>query len=474
VTTYKFVDEPAQGYRFVDEPAAPSSTLPANAGLAKLLVGAAGLPMDALQTGYNLFKSGMGVAQHKLLGTEPPALTSGLPGTSADIEARLRATGMPGLSPDNPAPGSTLGTAQYELMSRGGAIPGGFLPAAGSMVAEKIGGPQWAGVGALTPQAGITAYNAARAPSLARQELQNAVRDQTIRQAREEGFVASPTALGGGTGTNILESIGGKAATGQQAAIRNQELTTNLARRHAGLPENSAISEGALEARRNALAAPYREVAAIDAEAARALETLRQTRFDSTNYFRHYDRSADPRSLTEGRRLSAEAERLEQYLEGIARQAGRPELVDELRAARRDIARTYDVERALNVGTGDVSAPILGRMTDQGRPLTGGLGVAGRFQQAFPSAMREGERVPQPGVSALNPVAAAGLGLGGYGTMGLPGAALAALPFARGPVRAGILSDTYQNAMLPSYQPAVNPAPNPQLLYQLGILSERR
>jgi hypothetical protein len=456
----------------------PSDRNPGGAGMAKFAAGALGLPVDAIQSAINIppqaAKLGLMAFGNYDLANKIPMLRGSV-GGSEWLQNALRKTGVDFLNPDNPAPGNKAGTAAYDLASRGGFIPGGVLPALGSMAAEKIGGPDWAGVGALTPQAGITAYNAARAPSLARQESQNAVRDETLRNAREAGYVASPSALpGGGSFTNALESLGGKAATGQQAALRNQELTTSLARREAGLPENSAISVGALESRRNALAAPYREAAAIDPHVAADVKALSQARFDANANYRFYDAMPNPEILAKAKAFDAKATQLETFIEDAARNAGKPGLIDELRTARRNIAKTWDVERSLNVATGDVSAPTLGRMVDRGKPLSGGLDVAGRFQQAFPKAMGEGASTPQPNVSALNPIAAAGLGLGGYGTMGWPGALLAALPFARAPVRAGILSDTYQNAMMPSYSPAVNPAPNPQLLYQLGILSERR
>lgn len=471
--TYKFVDEPAQSYKFVDEPAAPSGPLPSNAGVANFAASTLGLPMDTAAAAYNLFKAGIGTAQHKLLGTQPPELTTNPPGGSENIRGMLRATGVPGLSPDNPNPESKAAELQHTFVSRGGFVPGAALPAAGSMIAEKLVGPEWAGVGALAPQAAITAYNAARAPSLARQESQNAVRDSTIRAGRDEGYVVPPSATGGGWLSRRLESIAGKAAVGQEAAVRNQKITSEIARRELGLPRDAAISTQAIERRRDVLAEPYRQVAAIDPEAAQSLQVLRQTRADATNYWRHYDRSADPQSQTQARTLTAEAERLETYLEGIARNAGRPELVNELRQARRDIAKTHDVERALNLGTGDVSAPTIGRALDAGRPLSGGLNTIGRFQQAFPSYMREGERVPTPGVSKSEALMGSLLGLGGYSALGPGGVALAALPLASGPTRSALLSRPVQSGVLsPNYQPAVNPAPSPQLLYQLGILEQ--
>lgn len=465
---YEVVDAPR--YELVEDGGKP---LPANAGLASFGATAAGLPVDTVEKVLNLGRAAQGAVAGAMGKTEwMPPLLSGSVGGSEWIKAQLRKTGEPGLSPDDPSQ-TKLGKAQFDLTARGGFLPHGFLPAAGSMLAEEAGGPEWAGVGTMAPQASMTAYNTARAPSLARQESKNAVTDKTLREGREAGLVAPPSETGGGFFSNIVESFGGKAATGQKAAIKNQDVTTDLARKHAGLPENSAISVEALKARRRVLSEPYRELRDISPKVSSTLDDLQDTRAEATGYWQEYSRQGTMASLREARKLDSKADALESNLEQAAVAAGKPDLVQRLRAARADIAKTHDVERALNVGTGDVSAPVLGRLVDQGRPLSGGLGVAGRFQQAFPNLMREAEKVPAPDVSATNLMASGMLGYGGFQTMGLPGLAMAAIPFARGGARAGLLSGPVQNAMMPNYAP-FQTAPDVQLLMQLGLLPPPR
>ena len=466
---YRFVDEQPT-YRFVDEPN-KSKPLGANAGLANFAAHVAGLPVDTLENAVNLTRAAQGTVAGQFGMTDwMPPLLRGSPGTSRWIKEKLKQTGEPGLSPENPAPQDKATTLAYDFTSRGGFIPGGVLPAAGSMIAEKTLGPEWAAVGALAPQAAITAYNAARAPSLARNEAQNTIRDETLRAGRQEGYVVPPSVSGGGVLSRRLENFGGKAATAQDAAIKNQQVTNTLARKELGLPKNTPLSVRTLDTLRNRLAAPYREVAAISPQAKTALEQLKQARFDANAHFKHYDVSADPASLAKARDFDNQAKALELSLEAFAKAAGKPQLIPELRQARVEIAKTFTVERALNVGSGDVSAATVGRMADAGKPL-GSLETTGKFQQAFPHYMREG--VQQPGISALESIFSAGLGLGGYGALGPWGVPLAALPLLRGPTRSALLSKPYQNAVMPSYGPAMTPAPAPQLLYQLGILSEQ-
>lgn len=136
---------------------------------------------------------------------------------------------------------------------------------------------------------------------------------------------------------------------------------------------------------------------------------------------------------------------------------GDPNLMARLRASRQLIARTHDVERALNLGDGNISAPIIGRMLDQGRPLTGELAVIGRFAQAFPRVAREVASVPPPAVSGTDAAASALLGAGGAAAAGSPAGVIAGgLPLLRGPARRKVLSESYQNKLA---EPPKQPTP---------------
>jgi hypothetical protein len=467
---------PWEKYQAPTEPAGPwekySPTVagkptPANAGLANFMASTAGLPVDATENVLNL-----GIATVGRLSGRTPELLKDSVGGSEWIKNKLRQTAEPGLSPDNPST-SKLGDLAFKMMSRGGFLPGGVVSAASSIGAEEAGGPQWAGVGALAPQAAISAYNAARAPSLARQESENAVRDRTLREGQELGYVVPPSSSGGGFVSRRLESIGGKAAVGQEAAVRNQKVTNEIVREELGLPKHVAVSEQTLENYRDRMAAPYREVAAIDQEAAQALKDLKQARFDANANYKFYNRHPDPAVLEKANSFKQRASSLESYLEDIAANASKPQLVDELRHARKMIAKSYDAEQALNIGTGDFNARSLGKALDNGKPLTGGLATAGRFAEAFPAYTREGATIPTPGVSKSEALASVMLGLGGFAASGGNplGLAAAALPLASGPVRSTVLSGPYQSMARPSYDPALKPESQLQSLIRLGILN---
>lgn len=281
----------------------------------------------------------------------------------------------------------------------------------------------------------------------------NTVRDATLREAQAEGYVVPKSAVNPGFLNNRLESIAGKAALGQEAASRNQGVTNQLARRAIGLPDDAPLSMQTLEAVRHQAAQPYREIAAMSPGAARSLEQLKEARFNATNHFNFFNRSGDPAALQAARGFQHTAEQLESNFERMAQTTNNPNLVQQLREARTLIARTYDVERALNLGSGDVSARSLGRSLDRGRPLTGELATAARFAEGFPAYAREGASIPTPGVSKSEALTSTLLGVGGYGMGGPAGAALAALPLASVPVRSGLLSPAYQRGVIPEYGP---------------------
>lgn len=279
--------------------------------------------------------------------------------------------------------------------------------------------------------------------------INNPVKSATLKEAQAAGYVVPPSQVKPSFTTNKLEGIAGKAAVRQEASIRNQDVTNQLAAKAIGLPPETQITEGILNSVRAEAGQAYQAVADLSPTAESALNKLREVRQQATLYFKHYDRSADPASLTKAKNLNAEGTLLEYQLEREARTSGHPELIPDLKQARSLIARTHDIERALNIGDGNISARVIGRMLDQGKPLSGELKVIGRFAQAYPSVTREGASVPAPGVSGTDAFASAALGTMGYGAAGGPAGLIAAgLPLARGPARAAVLSSGYQARLL--------------------------
>lgn len=278
-------------------------------------------------------------------------------------------------------------------------------------------------------------------------QSQNAVRDATLAASREAGYVVPPSAVNQSFLGRRLESVAGKAAMGQEASVRNQQVTNALARKGLGMADDAPIDQAALEAIRKTEGKAYRDVAALSNDAAEALENWKQAKFDSTSYRKFYDRSADPSALAKAKAASADAKQWFQFLESEATAAGRSDLIPALRAANVSIAKTHTVERALNDSVGDVSSRKLGQMLAAGKPLSGELETAARFAQGFSKYAADGAKVPTPGVSKSEAITAAILGTLGGSAAGPAGLMAGALPLVSGPIRSALLSQTGQRMM---------------------------
>jgi hypothetical protein len=300
----------------------------------------------------------------------------------------------------------------------------------------------------------------------------NAVEDATLAKGRELGYVTKPTAVNPSFINKRLESLGGKAAIDQEVAFRNQEVTNRAAVKELGLPEGTAITEAKLKAFRNERAAPYREVAELPTlppdrfteqinpmrgaypligpvkqAPKEALHDLKAARSEAKNLWNDFNRTGRVEVKDKAKSASAKVESLENYLEETAIAAGKPELAAQLKQARQDIAKSYDIERSINVGNADISAPTIGRMLDKDKPLSGNLKTIGEFANAFPSAVREGAKLPTSGVSKLEAITGLLLGAAGVAAAGPIGMVAGALPLLSGPARALALSPAYQKLM---------------------------
>lgn len=317
-----------------------------------------------------------------------------------------------------------------------------------------------ASAGLLVPAGMNVAADRARtkvAEAASRQKA-NSVRDASLEAARKEGYVIEPSAVRPNALNNALESIAGKAATTQEAAIRNQPITNKLAARELNLPEDTALTPQILEKYRDTVSAPYSEVKSLSRGAADTLKKLQEARSEARIQQKYYDASLKPQALAAAKAAKTQEKNLEAYLEQIASNRGRPDLVAAMKDARTKIAKSYEIEDALNLGDANVSAPEIARSLQSGTPLTGNLETIAKFA-AGPGkrVTREGESVPPPGVSQMRPIAALGGAAIGSSTGGTAAGLLGGgVPLFAGPTRSLILSEAYQNLMAkPSYTPGL-------------------
>lgn len=310
-------------------------------------------------------------------------------------------------------------------------------------------------------------------------------KQQALTVARDEGFVAPPATVSPKSrAAAVLETSGGKVRTQQEAMVRNQEVTNNLAARAVGLTEETILSpevlgavraqaSGAYEAIRNTgqiitdttfrkelsrSTSQFRSAAKDFPELAKSeiidlVDSLRVPKFDAASgidAIRLLRNKADvafrsgDKALGNAYREASAA--IEGTIERHLQRGGNATMLEEFRAARQQIATTYSVEAALDGST--VSATKLAAQLKRGKPLTGDLKLIARFAQEFPRVTRS-VRESFPGFSPLDVLASGGSVAAALAT-GQPAALIPAVTTAlRSPARRLALSERGQRLGFP-------------------------
>jgi hypothetical protein len=293
----------------------------------------------------------------------------------------------------------------------------------------------------------------------------NPVMAQTARESIDAGYVIPPNMVEPSFKNQVIESVSGKQATQQLASVRNAATTENLIRNDLGIAPDVPMTKATLESLRKKAGTAYGEVSALSPQAAADLEALKQARNDAQGWFNAYNRSASPADLAKAKELRGQADLLETALEQHAQAAGKPELVPALRDARKEIAKTYTVERALNDAAGTIDARVLGRLYEKGKPLSNGMATAGKFASAFPTIAKTPQQIGSPAAHNLRSIASMAMGGGGFAAMGPMGVAGAAVPFvAPALARSVMFSKGAQQGLLNKAQPGLLSLTNDEML----------
>lgn len=352
---------------------------------------------------------------------------------------------------------------------------GGALGAAGQKAGTAVA--NWAGKKLATWTAKKAAEKAA-----------NVVRDTTLAEARQAGYVVPPATTNPGVVTRALESVSGKAATQQAAGIKNQKVTNNIIRKELNLAKDSPITIDVLEGIRTKAGQAYEavknagqmiadqtyrnQVKLLSAEADKIAasfpkaklgaageikelqEAMSEHTFDAgaaVEFVKQLRKEAsdnlsfgvsEPAKKALGRAQNRAAGFLEELIERNLVATGEGALMTAFRDARMQIAKSYTVQRALNQGTGNIIASKLASELRKAVPLSGGMKTAAKFAAAFPKAAAE--QTDSTGVSALS----AALAGGGAATLN---PALLAAPAARVGIRELLLTGAGQRLGTPSY-----------------------
>jgi hypothetical protein len=406
-----------------------------------------------------------------VVGQTAPFLAGGkigeIPSFTQKIGAGLRAGALSGLSTPEETGLSSTDFAEAKAKNVGIQTAfGGALPVLG------------AGVSKLA--------DAVRGTKLSPQMI------EAVSKAREAGYTVPPTQAGGGIINRALEGIAGKASTLQEASVRNQAITDSLAKKSLGLSEDAILTPDLIKSIRTDAGKAYENlklsgtvktspkfIQALDEikpyqdaiQAAKdfpnevanpiikTIDSLKRPNFDVNSAVSKINllRNDADIAFRQGDTALAKANKdasqvLENTIENHLANTKQTDLLDKFREARQTIAKTYEVEKAMNTTTGTVNAQKLAARLQAKKPLSGELKQIAEFGQAFPKAAQTPEKIAGTiGVSPLD-FTVGGLTFGasllGGEDKGSSGANAIAALLARPAARKAVLSNRMQNNLI--------------------------
>jgi hypothetical protein len=244
-------------------------------------------------------------------------------------------------------------------------------------------------------------------------------RRNTLIESQKAGYAVPPATTNPTVLNKLLESYGGKVGTQQDAAAKAANVTTELTRKALGLSPDTPVTNAETTKIRTAAGRAYqavRKAGTIQADAkyrqglqdiaaknssasqsfpglgndevAGLIKKMDVVQFDADNAVDAIQllRERSSELYAKGDKSVGKAyKQVAAELEGAIERSLPPKskALDDFRAARKEIAKTYSVDKALEGGS-TVSAYKLGKQLEKGTPLEGDLKTAAKFGQAFP------------------------------------------------------------------------------------------
>ena len=345
-------------------------------------------------------------------------------------------------------------------------------------VAEEIstaligGGVMKAGERAL----GLTAKEAAAPRAFSR------VTTRAAQQAHQVGYKLPPSYVGGVV-SRTAQDLAGRAKVEIEMSAANEHVTDRLGKAAIGLGADEELSDAALEHLKEEAYRHYEAVRslgpipsdeewykelreaggrfanraasykgarfpevtaekqpyldAITHNPSEMLDEIRTLRRLSSQNLKQYDPAKNAVGYTQREIANA----MENLIERHAGANGQPEIVNQLKAARAQLAKIATVEDSIGAG-GHIRASDIWRLWKKGAPLDDSFKTIARAYNEFPKAMQEATKKGGHGVwSAVDYL------LGGTGIIeGSP--SIAALSVARPVTRAALGTERIQRSMI--------------------------
>ena len=491
----------------------PFETAQENAGRRTAMDEAlATLGADPQSMQFKTAKLGAEVAGTWGIGGATSKLISKIPGAVTALPNLLPAIQSGGMTVGAQAPGflNTL----YAMANRvaGGAVNGALTAGAIDPKDAKAGMV----IGGAFPVAVKAAGAAGDAVGQAlKPRTLNPTMLETARESMDAGYKIPPSMIDPSLKNRTLESMSGKYATAQMMSTGNQKISEGLVRNALGLPKDAPLTFETMKAYRQAQIQagyePLRQVGPIPAgpqfnqalddivakfkgggtipaiadskkevidlvnsyksqgfdtgDAVDAIKTLRE---DASSLFA----STSAADKAKARATKSIADAFERAIDDALTASGQNDLLAAYRAARKNIAMSGSVEKAIREGSGTLDArKLASQLQNKKAPLTGDLLTVAKFANTFDKAAQPPHLIGSPDVGALrNWMSMLSAGGGGaigsvLGPAGGAAGAIAgsALPYVVPPLaRARMFSDSFQRGLLKT------PSASSGLL-QLGI-----
>jgi len=420
------------------------------------------------------------------------------------------------------ATGALMGPARSVSQAGGNMLRSLVGTVPGQIATEATDNPY---IGMATSVAAPMAVGAAaqKAQTASRAaQTRNAVRDETVRAAQQEGFVTTPGSVNPSFGNVNLERLGGKQRVEQEMSYINHDATQRLVRQSLGIPENTPITKEITKQIRadefakgyepvrqlgiissdqslaaelagierkfagttQSFAAPVKDkiVAEINRfktpqfNSADAVDEIATLRKDARVNFKSDDTDKVKLAHTQTSIANALEDQIERSL-GLAGNPNAQAMLDQYRASRQRMAVSHSVEDAIQQGSGATNAQDFVKQLDKGVPLSGELKLIAEFAKNYPHVNTPISQIGTPGSNAVflggSGALGAGLGFLGGGTAGAAAGA-AATTAAASALRAGtrnfLQSGVGQGRAVPKYERGVrnalaNQQPNNALFY---------
>jgi hypothetical protein len=296
-----------------------------------------------------------------------------------------------------------------------------------------------------------------------------AARQQALAVGQRNGLVAPPSQSNPSFTNRLLEGLGGKLKLNQEATLRNDSTFARMAAESIGQNPEAPMTQGSLAAVRGEAAAagstPLRGLGQIQGgdQLASDLDKIVATSKSASNSFpgikapdlnaivaplkvQSFNSAEGLDAISQYRQLADQAYRGGDAISGKAYKSAATALEDAIerhlvgqgengvsmlnafRDARVQMAKTYDIGKALNESTGQVNAMKLAAINakNPGR-LSGELKDIATFASAFPKA----SKMPTENYPAISPLDA-------YGSAIAAGASHSVMPLAIPLTRVGI------------------------------------